>query len=80
MSFGKAKIRTVKSIFISKLQITENNRKLGVSKNIQGVVIRDILYGRERNCLKTSEQVTSILFLHVILFRVDKRDSATDKT
>ena len=70
----------MKSIFISKLQITENHRKLGVSKNIQGVVFRDILYGRERNCLKTCEQVTSILFLHVILFRMDKRDSATDKT
>ena len=50
-----------------------------MSKNSQGVVIRDILYGRERNCLETSEQVTSILFLHVILFRMHKRDSATDK-
>ena len=69
----------VKNIFISKLQITGNHRKLGVSKNSQGVVIRDILYGRERNCLETSEQVTSILFLHVILFRMHKRDSATDK-
>ena len=47
--------------------------KLDVSKDSQVVVIRDIYYERERNWLKTPEQLTSVLFIHVVLFRIHER-------
>ena len=40
---------------------------------------RDILYGRERNCLKTPEQLTCVVYLHVILVRMHERDAAAEK-
>lgn len=41
--------------------------------------IRNRLYGRERNHLKTPEQVTRVLYLHVISFKMHERDTATGK-
>ena len=38
-----------------------------------------MLYGRERNRLKTPEQVTRVIYLHVILFRMRERYTATEK-
>ena len=41
--------------------------------------LRDILYSRERNRLKTPEQVTRVICLHVILFRMHGRDATKAK-
>ena len=37
-----------------------------------------MFHGRERNSLKTPEQVTLLVYLHVILFRMHERDTATE--
>ena len=37
-----------------------------------------MFYGRERNSLKTNEQVTLLVYLRVILFRMHERDTATE--
>ena len=39
----------------------------------------DILYRRERNLLKTTDQVTHVINLHAILFRMYERGTATEK-
>ena len=39
----------------------------------------DILYTRERYRYKALEQITSVVYLHVILFRIHEKDTATDK-
>ena len=41
--------------------------------------IRDIFYGRERNRLKTTVQVTQGVYPHVILFRMHGKGTATEK-
>ena len=46
---------------------------------LKGKQIRGILYGRERNRLKTPEQITSVIYLHVTLFKIHEKDTATDK-
>ena len=38
----------------------------------KGQQIRDILNGRERNRLKNPEQITSVAYLHIALFRIHK--------
>ena len=40
--------------------------------------IRNICYGRKRNHSKTPEQITSFVYLHVILFRMHEKDTATE--
>ena len=40
--------------------------------------IKDTFYGRERNSLKTPEQVTLLVYVHAILFRMHDRDTATE--
>ena len=37
------------------------------------------MFGREKNWLKTPEQITSVIFLHVMLFRMHETDTATEK-
>ena len=37
------------------------------------------MYGRVRNRLKTLEQITRVVYLHVILFRMRERYTATEK-
>ena len=37
------------------------------------------MYTRERNRLKSPEQITSVVYAHVILLRMYARDTATDK-
>ena len=37
------------------------------------------MYGREKNQLKRPEQITSIVYFHVILFRMHERDTAREK-
>lgn len=40
--------------------------------------IKNIFYGRERNRLKISEDITSFVYLRVILFRMRERDTVTE--
>ena len=40
---------------------------------------RHNIYGRERNCLKTLEQVTRVVYLRVALSRMYERDPITEK-
>ena len=37
------------------------------------------IVGRGLNILKTAEQVTRVVYLHVILFRIHEKDTATKK-
>lgn len=37
------------------------------------------MYGREKSQLKRPEQITSIVYFHVILFRMHERDTAREK-
>ena len=39
----------------------------------------DILYGRERDCFKTPEQIITSVTYSVILFRKHERDPVTEK-
>ena len=41
--------------------------------------IKNIFYRRERNCLKVSQEISSVVYLPVILFRMRERDTATEK-
>ena len=41
--------------------------------------IRDTFYGKESNCLKPPEQITSAVCLHAILFIEHGWDKATEK-
>ena len=41
--------------------------------------ITDILHLRERTRSKIPEQITSVVYLYVILFRMHKIDTATEK-
>ena len=40
--------------------------------------IRDILFARERNWRNLPEQITSVVYLHAILFIMHGRDTATE--
>ena len=40
---------------------------------------RDILYGRERNHCKNPEQITSVVYLHVVLLGMNEIETATEK-
>ena len=35
-----------------------------------------MLFRREGNCLKTSEQIISVIYLYVILFRMHEKDNS----
>ena len=38
-----------------------------------------ILYEKEKNCLNIRELITSVVYLHIILFSMHERDKATEK-
>ena len=37
------------------------------------------MHGREKDCLKAPEHITSLVYLHVILFGIHKTDSGAQK-
>ena len=41
--------------------------------------IRGIFYGRRRYCLRTPEEVTRVVYLHVTLFEMHKRDTTGER-
>ena len=46
---------------------------------VESPFFRDILYGRERNHLKSSSRLLVFFYLHVILFRIHEREVAISK-
>ena len=42
---------------------------------LQQIKIKDILYERERSCLKIPDQIVDVVYLHIILFRMHERDT-----